>query len=216
MDNSIAERASEILAGIPPHVKAAAAAKARTPGEVLQAIEGGIRIVSHNYVQEAQKMKSVIGEKAEWHLIGNLQKNKVKTAVRIFDMLETVDSLRLLEEIENRCAELGLKMPVLVQVNIAGEKTKSGVPPEKAEALLDAAAGFEHVSPQGLMTIEPFAPDPEESRKYFRRMKDLFDRLKSGRPSLKCLSMGMSRTYRIAIEEGAGIVRIGTGIFGDR
>ena len=219
MRDLITETTRKLLAEIPPHVEAAAAAKTRTAAEVRAAVDGGIRIIAHNYVQEAEKMLPEIKTRVKWHLIGKLQKNKVKKAVRIFDMIETADSLKLCEEIEKRCGAEGTVMPVLIQVNIAGEKTKSGIGPEEAGRFLEETRHFKHVSVEGLMTIEPFAGTPEESRTYFRRMKELFDELRNSHPAggkLKHLSMGMSRTYKTAIEEGASIVRIGEGIFGPR
>ncbi len=219
MDNLISKNTARLLEGLPPHVRAAAAAKTRTAGEVSQAIKGGIKIISHNYVQEAQKMLPSIGGRAKWHLIGKLQQNKVKKAIRIFDMIETVDSTALCEAIEKRCGEENIIMPVLIQVNIAGEDTKSGITPDEAARLLEETADLMHVSFEGLMTIEPFTENPEETRKYFRMMKELFDGIRSSLPAaknFKHLSMGMSRTYKTAIEEGANIVRIGTDIFGER
>lgn len=215
MDKFISENARKLLKEIPPGVLVEAAAKTRTAGEALSVIEGGIKIIAHNYVQEAEKMKTEIGDRARWHLIGPLQKNKVRKAVKIFDMIETVDSSGLLHEIEKRCSREGLNMPVLVQVNIGGEDSKSGVPPGAAGKLFEEAQNLGHVRAEGLMTIEPFTEKPEEARKYFRMMKELFDELKSRHPGIKYLSMGMSRTYKIAVDEGANMVRLGTCIFGE-
>ncbi len=219
MHDSITEKTREILEGIPPHVEAAAAAKTRTAGEVLAAVKGGIKIIAHNYVREAGEMLPAVGKGVKWHMIGKLQKNKANKAIRIFDMIETADSLNLFEALEKRCAAEAGVMPVLVQINIAGESTKAGIAPEEAERFLEETGDFRHVPVQGLMTIEPFTSSPEEARKYFRRMRELYDELRSFHPAagnFRYLSMGMSRTYKTAIEEGASIVRIGTGIFGER
>lgn len=219
MDNSITQRTRKILAELPPRAEAAAAAKTRTPEEVRAALAGGIRIIAHNYVQEAEKMFPRIGRTARWHLIGKLQRNKAGRAVRLFDMIETADSVKLCEALDKHCRSEGKIMPLLLQINIAGESSKSGISPGEAGGFLEEAGKFRHVSVQGLMTIEPFALSAEESRKYFKRMKELFDELKTCRPEaagFKYLSMGMSRTYKTAVEEGANIVRIGTTIFGAR
>lgn len=219
MDNPVTERTKKILAEIPPGAEAAAAAKTRTAEEVRAAIAGGIRIIAHNYVQEAEKMFAQIGRAARWHLIGKLQRNKAGRAVRLFDMIETIDSLKLCGAVDRHCRSEGKTMPVLLQINIAGESSKSGISPEEAGSFLKEAGRFRHVSLQGLMTIEPFSASPDESRKYFRSLKELFGELKRTVPEaegFKYLSMGMSRTYKTAIEEGASIVRIGTTIFGAR
>ncbi len=219
MNNLITERTERILKQIPPGVEAVAAVKTRTAEEVEAALLGGIRIIGHNYVQEAEKMFPVIGDRAGWHLIGRLQGNKVKRAVRIFDMIETVDSLKLMESIEKHSAAAGVIMPCLIQINIAKEKTKTGIPPAGAERLIREASSFQNVRVEGLMAIEPAAEKEDEQRGYFRSMKSLFDELKSSGPAnapLKYLSMGMSATCMTAIEEGANLVRIGTSIFGPR
>ncbi len=219
MNDPITERTRKILSELPPHVLASAAAKKRTTREVEAAIEGGIGIIAHNYVQEAEKMLPSIGRKVKWHLIGNLQKNKVKKAIRVFDMIETIDSLALCEAIEKQCAKESAFMAVLIQVNIAGEKTKNGISPGETGKFVEELSAFEHLKPEGLMTIEPYSIDKEESRKYFAGMKSLFEDIKRRSPAgagFKYLSMGMSGSYKLAIEEGANLVRIGTKIFGER
>ncbi len=219
MNNLITERTEKILKQIPPGVEAVAAVKTRTIEEVEAALLGGIRIIGHNYVQEAGKMFLAVGNRARWHLIGRLQGNKVKKAVRIFDMIETVDSLKLMESIEKHSARDGVIMPCLIQINIAGEKTKAGILPSGAERLIRESSSFRNVRIEGLMTIEPAAKKEDEQRGHFRSMKSLFEELKNSNPAnapLKYLSMGMSQTYMTAIEEGANLVRIGTSIFGPR
>jgi len=208
-----------ILSELPEGVTLVAAAKTRTPEEISRAIDAGIEIIGENYVQEAEAAFAALGRIARWHFIGHLQKNKVKKAVPIFDMIETVDSLKLGEQIERECEKLGKNMPVLVEINSGREPQKSGVLPEDAEKLIRELSRLERVHVQGLMTMGPRFGDPELARPYFQETKRLFDQLsKLGieNTEMRYLSMGMSNTYKIAIEEGANMVRIGTRIFGER
>jgi hypothetical protein len=155
----------------------------------------------------------------EWHFIGRLQTNKVMKAVEIFDLIETVDSLKLGKEISRHSLEQGKIMPVLIEINSGREPQKSGVLPEEAEALVRDLAGLPGIKVEGLMTMGPETGDPEESRPYFRLVKELFDRLRSFAipgVTMTWLSMGMSHSYRVAVEEGANMVRLGTVLFGPR
>jgi len=215
----IKENVGRLLSELPPGVVLVAAAKTRTPAEIAEAVDAGITIIGENYVQEAQVAFAVIGHRAKWHMIGHLQRNKVKQAVEIFDAIETVDSLRLASEIDKRCAGIGRTMSVLIEINSGREPQKAGVLPEDAEDLLREMASLEHIKVQGLMTMGPQFGDPEEARPYFQKTKKLFDALKTLRlphVEMRILSMGMSNSYRVAIEEGATMVRIGTGVFGER
>jgi len=215
----IEENVRRILAELPPEVTLVAAAKTRAPDEIMRAIAAGITVIGENYVQEAREAYTAIGKRARWHFIGHLQKNKVKGAVEIFDMIETVDSMKLAERINRSCAALGRTMPVLIEINSGREPQKAGVLPEDAEDLLREIATLKQIRVQGLMTMGPRFGDPEEARPYFRETKNLFDRLKKEKlanAEMRLLSMGMSNTYSVAIEEGANMVRIGTGIFGER
>lgn len=215
----IKDNVARILSELPPGVLLVSAAKTRTPDEILQAIAAGVTIIGENYVQEAEKAHSVIGKKARWHLIGHLQRNKVRKAVEIFDMIETVDSLRLALKIDEECARLGRVMPVLIEVNSGREPQKTGTFPEEVPRLLDELASLEYLKVEGLMTMGPRFGDPEDARPYFVESKRLFDELRSHQSSnaeLKFLSMGMSNSYHVAIEEGANVVRIGTKLFGER
>jgi hypothetical protein len=215
----IKENVKKITSEIPSGVTLVAAAKTRTPEEIQEAIEAGITIIGENYVKEAQSAFAVIGERCWWHFIGHLQRNKVKVAVEIFDLIETVDSPRLAAEIDKRCARIGKVMPVLIEINSGREPQKAGVFPEEAEGLLREIASLKHVKVQGLMTMGPRFGDPEKARPYFVETKRLFEEignLKLPGVEMKHLSMGMSNTYKIAIEEGATIVRVGTKLFGER
>jgi len=217
--SAIAENVRRLMAEMPPGVRLMAAAKGRRPEEVLEAVEAGISLIGENYVQEGAAARSVIGGRAEWHFIGHLQTNKVRAAVEVFDMIETVDSLRLAREVDRRAAEAGKVMPVLIEVNSAQEPQKFGVPAEQVAGLARELAGLEHIRLEGLMTMGRLASNPEESRPDFRETKRLFDELRSlalPRVHLAILSMGMSDTYQLAIEEGANLVRLGTLIFGPR
>jgi pyridoxal phosphate enzyme (YggS family) len=215
----IAENVKKLLAEFPPGVLLVAAAKSRTPQEILEAIEAGVQVIGENYIQEAEAAFSTIGHRVRWHMIGHLQRNKAKRAVEIFDMIETLDSVRIAEAIEKHCARLGKVMPLLVEINSGREPQKSGVLTEEAELLIREIAQFPHLKVQGLMTMGPRFGDPEAARPYFQETKKLFDTLKSlsiPNTEMKYLSMGMSTTYEIAVDAGANIVRIGTKIFAER
>ena len=196
-----------------------AAAKTRTAAEIQEAIEAGIKIIGENYVQEAQKAFAVIGRRAKWHFIGHLQKNKVKKVVKIFDIIETVDSKALAEEIDKVCAQEKKIMPVLVEINSGREKQKFGVMSEEAEELIKGISHLNNIKIMGLMTMGPFSGNPELARPYFTETKRIFEDTRAlglNDVEMKYLSMGMTNSYQIAIEEGANIVRIGSKIFGER
>ncbi len=215
----IGENVRAVLAELPEGVELVAAAKTRTAGEILEAVEAGLRIVGENYLQEAEEVFEVVGNRVQWHMIGHLQRNKVKKAVGIFDMIETVDSIRLAREIDKQSAKADKVMPVLVEINSGEEDQKAGVLPDEAEALVQEISALAAVRVKGLMTMGPFAGDPEEARPYFRKTREIFDRLRDlsvPGVEMKVLSMGMSNSYRVAVEEGANLVRIGTRIFGER
>ncbi|MFP3927836.1 MAG: YggS family pyridoxal phosphate-dependent enzyme [Desulfobacteraceae bacterium] len=215
----IRENVRMILEGLPPGVGLVAAAKTRSAADILEAVEGGLEIVGENYIQEAEAVFEQVGRRVKWHMIGHLQRNKVKKAVQIFDMIETVDSVRLAREIDKQCEKAGMRMPVLVEVNSGREENKSGVMPEEAPGLIREISALDHVEIQGLMTMGPFTGDPEEARPYFRTTRELSETVRSmdiPGVDMKYLSMGMSNSYKVALEEGANLVRIGTLIFGER
>ena len=215
----ITENVKSLLDELPPGVSVVAAAKSRTPAEILEAIEAGISVVGENYVQEAQVAMEVVGRRATWHLIGHLQKNKVARAALLFDLVETIDSVALAQELDLACQRQGKRLPVLVEVNSAREEGKAGVFPEEAEALVREVAALRHLRVLGLMTLGPLTADPEEVRPYFRETRRLFERLRATAQAggeVDVLSMGMSDSYRVAIEEGATMIRVGTRIFGTR
>jgi pyridoxal phosphate enzyme (YggS family) len=215
----IRENVLRILNDLPEGVQLEAAAKSRTPEEILEAVEGGLEIIGENYVQEAERAIEMIGNRVKWHMIGHLQRNKVKKAVKIFDMIETVDSMKLALEIDKSCLKIGRVMPVLIEINSAMEPQKTGVMADDTVSLVREMSQLENVEIMGLMTMGPLAGNPEDARPYFARTRALYEKLKDVNLSgvmMRYLSMGMSHSYRVAIEEGANLVRIGTAIFGPR
>ena len=215
----IKQNAQQILKELPEGVQLVAASKTRTAAEILEAVDAGVQLIGENYIQEAEKAFEVVGNRAKWHFIGHLQRNKVKKAVRIFDMIETVDSREIAQEIDKRCAEIDKVMPVLIEVNIGREPQKSGVLPEDTEGLIKDISSLPNIRVMGLMTMGPLSEDPEDSRPHFIAMKKLFDHMKElNLPNVEMihLSMGMTSSYQIAPKEGANIVRVGTKIYGER
>lgn len=215
----IKENVKTLLDELPDGVLLVAATKSRTPEEILQAVEAGIKIIGDNYAQEAEKKAKIIGSRVKYHFIGHLQRNKVKKIVGFIDLIETVDSLKIAEEIDKRCALLNKVMPVLVEINSGKEAQKTGVFPEDAEELIKKISSFPNIKVMGLMAMGPMFGNPEDARPFFVETKKVFERIKSlhiPNIEMKYLSMGMSNSYRVAIEEGTNIVRIGTRIFGAR
>jgi pyridoxal phosphate enzyme (YggS family) len=216
---TIKQNIKRLLRELPDGVQLVAAAKTRAPREIMEAITAGATIIGENYVQEAAKAYEGVGNKAEWHFIGHLQKNKAKKAAEIFDMIETVDSVEIAREIDKRCAQIGKTMPVLIEINSGRENQKAGVHPENAEKLITEISTLKNIRVMGLMTMGPQYGNPEDSRPYFVETRKTFDsirKLNLPNVEMKYLSMGMTNSYRIALEEGANIVRIGSQIFGQR
>ena len=208
-----------LLEELPQGVYLEGAAKTRTPEEILEAIEAGLEIIGENYVQEAERAFEVVGDRAKWHMIGHLQSNKAKKAVAIFDMIETVDSMKLARELNKCCGKTGKTMEILIEINSGEESQKAGVRPGDALSLVKEIRELDNIRIMGLMTMGPFAGDPEESRPYFQKTRVIYEEIKQiNLPGVKMeiLSMGMSNSYKVAIEEGANLVRIGTNLFGER
>jgi pyridoxal phosphate enzyme (YggS family) len=215
-DETIERAVRHILETLPAGVTLVAASKSRTADEVRAAIRAGVTCVGHNYVQEAEAMIPWVPEAVRWHLIGHLQRNKAKVAVQLFDMIETLDSWRLAVEIDKRCAAIDKVMAVLVEVNSGREAVKTGVLPKDVDELVRRASELPQLRIQGLMTMGPRFGDPENARPYFRATREAFQRLAGAdlpNVEMRYLSMGMSNSYRVAIEEGANMVRIGTRLF---
>ena len=202
----------------PESVRLVAVSKTKPAQMVIQALEAGQTLFGENYVQEAgRKIPQVPGE-AQWHFIGHLQSNKAKTAVRLFDVVQTVDRPKLARALDRHAREQGKTLGVLLQVNLAREPQKSGCSPEEAPALAQEVARLPGLELMGLMTMPPFFDDPERARPYFARLRRLARDLQADLPpgAMAELSMGMSGDYAAAIAEGATLVRVGTAIFGSR
>ncbi|MFH1519914.1 MAG: YggS family pyridoxal phosphate-dependent enzyme [Candidatus Omnitrophota bacterium] len=215
----IKENTQNILRSLPPGVELVAATKERSTAQIKEAMAGGVRIIGENYIKEAQEKFAILGSSIKWHLIGYLQKNKAVKAVKMFDMIETLDSLSLAAIIDKECKKINKVMPVLIEVNSAGESQKQGLLIENVEPFVQKILQLTNLKPMGLMTMGPWLEQTEEIRPFFRKTKDLFIRIKDNyREKLEWiyLSMGMSTSYQIAIEEGANLVRLGTAIFGPR
>jgi hypothetical protein len=215
----ISQNIRKLFSDLPPGIQLVAAVKTRTPAEITEAVQSGIKILGENYVQEAEDHFQAVGKIAQWHCIGHLQKNKIKKAVEIFDMIETVDSSEMAREIDKRCYAIGKIMSVLIEVNSGCEPQKSGVMPEDVIALAQSISVLPNVRLMGLMTMGPALGDPEASRPYFIATRAVFNALKTRNlpnVTMQYLSMGMTNSYRVAIEEGSNMVRLGTLIFGRR
>jgi len=215
----IKKNVKKILDELPENVELVAAAKTRSPGEIEEAIRAGVKIIGENYIQEAEKAFEAIGKRVKWHFIGHLQKNKVKKAVKIFDIIETVDSYPLAYEINERCKEIDKIMPILIEINSGKEEQKFGIFPEDALDLIQKISPLPQLKIMGLMTMGPRFGNPEDSRPYFIETRKIFEKIKAlnlPRVEMEYLSMGMTNSYKIAIEEKANMVRIGTLIFGKR
>jgi len=198
--------------------------KTVAPELIKLAIESGLRLVGENRVQEATSKISELKEitsyyNVEWHLIGHLQSNKARRAVELFDVIQSVDSIKLAERLDDLVGESGKRMPVLIEVNLGDEASKSGISPREALSLCEQMLKFANLELKGLMAVPPFLENPEDVRPYFRRLRELHDearRVGIVGEKFTELSMGMSHDFEVAIEEGATMVRIGTALFGER
>ncbi len=201
----------------PESVRLLAVSKTYGPDAVREAAAAGQRLFGENRVQEAAAKIPECPGNLEWHLIGHLQGNKAALAARLFDWVHSVDSVKLMEALDRQAGEAGRTLKVLVQVNVSGERSKSGLAPEAAPEVLALGNRLRHVQIRGLMTIPPLAEDPEKARPYFRKLRELRDQWASAAGmELPELSMGMTHDLETAIGEGATFVRVGTGIFGAR
>ncbi len=206
----------------PDAVTIIAVSKGRTPEQIGQAIEAGINDIGENKIQEAMIKYNALRpmrydlRPVKWHMVGHLQTNKAKNAVKIFDLIQSVDSLHLALEIDKEANKINKIQDVLIQVNTSGETTKFGLKPDDALRVIKAIAQLRNINMAGLMTIAPLADSPEKARPYFRRLRELRDKintLRVTRHELVFLSMGMTDDFETAIEEGADIVRLGRAIF---
>lgn len=197
--------------------------KTVAPEQIRDAYAAGVRIFGENRVQEFAGKYEVLRHLpgTEWHMIGHLQSNKAAKAAELFVAIDSVDSIRLAEKLNSAAAAVGKALRILIEINIGGEQAKSGLAPDSAELedLLQRAAEFASLRFCGLMTVPPYGDDPEGSRPYFRRMRELFEALAASNiPAIEMdiLSMGMSHDFEVAIEEGANCIRLGTALFGER
>ena len=201
----------------PEKIKLVAVTKTVTIEQIKEAINAGIKIIGENKVHEAKEKYHILTAEIEWHLVGHLQTNKVKYAVEIFDLIHSVDSVKLAKEIDKRSLQFGKISNVLIEVNVSGEDTKYGIKPEEAELFIKKISEFPRILVRGLMTIAPMVKDKEETRPYFGKLRELSEEIKCKNirnVKMDYLSMGMTEDFEIAIEEGANMVRIGRGIFG--
>jgi len=220
--SAVKERIAKAAARVgrdPEGVTLVAVTKTMAVERVRAAIDAGQRVFGENRVQEAQAKVEALGREVQWHLIGHLQRNKVKLVCDLFDLIESVDSLPLAQDLNVRAARHGIVMPILIQVNIGDETTKSGVPAAQTMALVHQVAGFPHVAIRGLMCVPPAVEIAEHARPYFIELRSLAEQIASEHiptVSMSELSMGMSHDFEVAIEEGATMVRVGSAIFGPR
>ena len=190
------------------------------PVEMLQeAYDLGVRVNGENKAQELASKYEVLPKDIHWHMIGHMQRNKVKYIIDKVSMIHSVDSVRLAEAIEKEAAKKDICMPVLIEVNVAGEESKFGLSVEEVLPFLEEISSYEHLQEKGLMTIAPFVANPEENREVFQKLKKLSVDIAAkniNNVNMSVLSMGMTNDYQVAVEEGATMVRVGTGIFGER
>lgn len=221
------------ISNIRQRIEAAAKRANRDPSEIIllaatkdvpvelieKAIQEGISYLGENRIQEAKSKIEALKEKytqVNWHFIGHLQRNKAKQALELFNTIESVDSRRLIEEMDKKAKEIGKSVNIFIEVNTGGEESKFGVRPEEAEEIISFASGFKNIKVRGLMTVPPYSLKADEVRPYFKKLKVLGDKIKKLNipgVSIDFLSMGMTDDFETAIEEGSNIVRIGRGIF---
>lgn len=213
-------RGAAVLAGRDPRqVKILAAAKTQDIELIEAAIACGVSLIGENYVQEVKSKRKGLVQKVEWHMIGHLQRNKAKAAVELFDVIESLDNTELAHELDKEGQKRNVRVRALIELNLGGEETKSGVAKDKVMELLENIGELSNLSIEGLMTVPPYRANCEDVRPYFRELRELrdqLDRLKLPNVELRELSMGMTHDYPVAVEEGATIVRIGTALFGPR
>ena len=227
---SISANYAKIKQGIPSYVTIVVSCKTRRTEEIEEAIDAGVTDIGENYVQEAGQIYNALRKKAakvRWHMIGHLQTNKINKALRVFDVIQTVASLEKAAAIDKRVERARKQiMPIFIEINIGSEDSKAGLRPDEHEPfedymenLIKDMSRFEHLRVEGLMTMGPRFGNPEDVRPYFRRTKMIYEKIKDldlPNVDMKYLSMGMTNSYQVAIEEGSNMIRIGTAIFGER
>jgi pyridoxal phosphate enzyme (YggS family) len=220
--SAVKERIAKAAARVgrdPDSITLVAVSKTVPVERIREAIEAGQRVFGENRVQEGQAKVPILGREVRWHLIGHLQRNKVKVVCDLFDLIESVDSLPLAQDLNTRASRHGSVMPILLQVHIGDEATKSGIPAAEALTLVQQMALLPHVSVRGLMCVPPPVDIPDHARPYFAQLRTLAEQIAGQQipnVSMTELSMGMSHDFDVAIEEGATMVRVGSAIFGPR
>ena len=224
---------AENLSRLKERMAEAAIRSGRTPGSVKlvgvtktvdldrikDAVSAGLQILGENYVQEARDKIRELKDRVSWHFVGRLQTNKAKYAVKLFDVIQTVDSFKLAQELNRRAQPLGRTIPIIIQVNLASEVSKGGVEPSECLSLIRHVSVLENLQIRGLMTMPPFFDQPERARPYFAQLRELSQKIAEAQVAgveMNELSMGMSGDFEAAIEEGATLIRVGTAIFGER
>jgi len=221
--NSVGERIEKAAARAgrdPGEVKLVAVTKTIEPERIIKALNLGINTLGENYAQEFRDKVKILEQEAseeiKWHFIGRIQTNKVKYIVGKVELIHSLDSISAAKEINKRAESLGIKVPVLIEVDTGGEESKAGIDPSRLEEFLNELGGLSAVDVRGLMTMPPYFDNVEMARPYYIRLRELRDSLLASFPKLLELSMGMSGDFEVAIEEGATIIRVGTAIFGER
>jgi hypothetical protein len=222
MEN-ISKNVEKIRSKIPKNVRILAAAKTRNAEEIIEVVKSGITDIGENYVQETEdvfeKVNKSTDEKLTWHMIGHLQRNKVKDALKLFDVIQSLDSFKLAREINKRARKANIVVPAFIEINSGKEEQKHGIMPNKFEEFIDQIKVYSNLRIIGIMTMGPIFENPEELRPYFRLTRELFEKAKKieqDNLDIKWLSMGMTDSYLIAVDEGANMIRIGTALFGPR
>jgi len=212
-------KACEKVGREPSEVTLLAVSKTKPIEMIREAMAAGQRAFGENYVQEIEEKYAVLGDNADWHMIGHLQRNKVKYIIGKVSLIHSVDSLRLAEQIQKEAEKHSVTVRVLLEVNVANEESKWGFTPDETVEAVKAVAAMPNVHVCGLMTSAPITEDAESNRVYFRQLRKLFDDIKAmniENVDMQVLSMGMTGDYTVAVEEGSTLVRVGTGIFGAR
>lgn len=220
---NIAKNVEKIRSKIPENVRILAAAKTRIAEEIIEVVKAGITDIGENYVQETEevfdKVNKSIDERITWQMIGHLQRNKVKDALTLFDVIQSLDSFRLAREVNKRARKANMVVSVFVEINSGKEEQKHGIMPDKFDEFIEQIKDYTNLRIIGIMTMGPIFDNPEELRPYFRLTRKLYEKAKKieqDNLDVKWLSMGMTDSYHIAIDEGANMIRIGTALFGPR
>ncbi len=218
--SAVKDNVKKLFDELPEGVRLLAAAKRRKPEEVEEAVDAGVKIIGESYIKEAKKAYALVGNKAEWHFIGipQIEKHDLlrRKNLEMLDMIQTIDCLEIAEDINNKCAGFGKVMPVLIEVNSGSEPQKFGVLPKNVVALAKKISTLSSLKLMGLMTMGPRLGDPEKTRPYFQKTRELFEHLKKmdlPGVEMKYLSMGMTNSYKVALDEGANIIRVGNKVF---